>query len=276
MIVTKDFVFIHFPKNGGTFVTKMLRRIHDRKAPNYWANRLYNRFLGGGYQVNYQEFDKHGPCCDIPDIHRSKKIFSVVRDPFDRYVSSYFFGWWKRYPEDFGVSTELIRKKYPTFPNISFSDFVHICCEEFSSPASPFTRESAIHESHGWYSRNILLYYFQDLDLVAERITKANEEDIQSMTWNQHMFDVNFLHTENLNKELFEFLSSVGYKRDKTRFILDAEKVRPEDESEDRGKASPEEMFTPDLLDYVIRKERIFFSVFKEYKTSNVLGVDVQ
>jgi len=273
MITTDDFVFIHFPKNGGTFVTEVLRRIHNRKVPNWWVNRLYNRWIGGGHDVNYQEFDKHGGCYKIPGEHRSKPIASVIRDPFDRYVSSYYFGWWKRYPDDFGVTASEMKEKYPSFPDLDFATFLQAHCEDFNSYFDP---DSAIQEQHGWYSRNLVLYYFPEPGWVASQVAHMNDEDLREANWADHMFDVTFLHTENLNRELYDFLRSVGYKEETLQFILDMGEVRPEDQSKDRGEANAEEMFTPELIEYVVQEERLFFSIFPEYRTSNAVGVTVE
>lgn len=271
MIATDDFVFVHFPKNGGTFVTEVLRRIHNRRAPNWWVNRLYNRWLGGGHAVSYQEFNKHGACFEIPEPHRSKPIASVIRDPFDRYVSSYFFGWWKHTPEDFGVTAAAMKEKYPSFPDLNFPTFVRACCEDFSSyfdPGSPIQKE------YGWYSRNVVLYYFREPRRAASQVAQMDDDALEAATWGDYMFDVTFLHTENLNRELYDFLRSVGYKKKTLEFILDMGEVRPENQSEDRGKTRVEEMFTPELVKYVLQNERLFFSVFPEYReASSIEGI---
>ena len=87
------------------------------------------------------------------------------------------------------------------------------------------------------------------------------------------MFEVTFLHTENLNRELYDFLQNVGYGKEALEFILDMDEIRPENQSEDRGKTRAEAMFTPDLVEYVLQEERLFFSVFPEYRKENSIGV---
>lgn len=262
-------MFIHFPKNGGTFVSKILRRIHDRKPPDDWRNRLYNRWLGGGHDAGYQELQpKHGTCNELPLDHHSKRLVSTIRDPFERYVSSYFFGWWKRYPEQYGTTADALNDRYPHYPDLRFDEFVQACCEEFSSMFEP---DTDCHDGVGWYSRNVLGYYFRNPASTCSAFLASPE----SPDWKSGAYNVTFLHTEQLNEELHSFLLEVGYDAAEVSFILDTGRIRPKDQSADRGKAQPQDLFTPALTKYVLQKERLFFELFEEYKESNSLGIEI-
>lgn len=72
MILTKDFVFIHLPKTGGTFITRVL----ERAAPQSW-------------QAQY--FEGHPTVQDIPDSHRDLPVIGMIRNPWSFYVSWYSF-----------------------------------------------------------------------------------------------------------------------------------------------------------------------------------------
>jgi hypothetical protein len=230
---------------------------------------LYNRWLAGSHDVQYRELNKHGTCAEIPNECEPEAIFSIIRDPFDRYVSSYYFGWWRRYPEDYVSSTARLKNRWPSFPDLSFEEFVQACCEEFealSRPGTEFMRE------FGWYSRNVVMYYFQQPRQV---IPKIDDSYLKEQRWKDDIYEVTFLHTEDLNRELFEFLKHVGYPTDTLSFVQDLGRVRPKDQAEDRGNAEAANLFTPDLVDYVVDQEQLFFELFPEYKTTNALEVSV-
>src|SRR5204862_5166396 len=82
MIVTRDFVYIHYPKTGGTFVTAMIGALYPAKQSlpspvedflrravrGPWphdipvAGRAYRRLLG------HVDLKKHGACFEIPRV----------------------------------------------------------------------------------------------------------------------------------------------------------------------------------------------------------------
>ena len=72
MIISKHFVFIHFPRTGGRFIRKMFNLF----APRRWEAEL----LG-----------EHMHVSDIPPTHQQLPRFGFVRNPYDWYVSWYFF-----------------------------------------------------------------------------------------------------------------------------------------------------------------------------------------
>lgn len=72
MILSKHFVFIHFPKTGGTFVRRLLRD----HAPDDW-------------QVH--SVQGHHTCREIPPPFRHLPRFGFIRNPYDWYVSWYHY-----------------------------------------------------------------------------------------------------------------------------------------------------------------------------------------
>lgn len=87
-------------KTGGTFVTSVLKRIHQpeqRHEPSNHFARIARRFLKGvrylakslpakpksryGSLVDLEP--KHGTCHNIPEPHRNKTILSNMRNPYD-------------------------------------------------------------------------------------------------------------------------------------------------------------------------------------------------
>lgn len=111
MIITPDFVYIHQPKTGGSFVTRVLqslytgRAIHDPQVPAP------------------QSFHKHGTCSDIPTTHRNIPLLGCIRNPFERYVSQYEFAWWKQELPPWTNLNE-VHSRFPHFPDLSFEEFI--------------------------------------------------------------------------------------------------------------------------------------------------------
>lgn len=72
MLLTRHFVFVHMPKTGGTFLNEVIRE----HAPANW---------------DLQQLESHTPAAQVPASHANLPIFGFVRNPFDWYVSWYFY-----------------------------------------------------------------------------------------------------------------------------------------------------------------------------------------
>ena len=72
MILSNYFVFIHFPKTGGSFFRELCRK----HAPPEWEIEIT---------------DDHRPIRDLPDKYRNLPVIGFVRNPYDWYVSWYFY-----------------------------------------------------------------------------------------------------------------------------------------------------------------------------------------
>ena len=102
MLLTEKFVYIHPSKTGGTFVTKMLQQLYENQVPETRISRLIAKKIGimGNRILDTSMYGtKHSGCRQIPLAFRNKPIFTTIRNPYDRNVSQYEFGWWKMHPE---------------------------------------------------------------------------------------------------------------------------------------------------------------------------------
>lgn len=68
MMITKDFIFLHFPKTAGTSLRTYLL---ERAKLEYASS--------------------HAHLSSAPESHKGKRIIAFMRNPFDWYVSNYFF-----------------------------------------------------------------------------------------------------------------------------------------------------------------------------------------
>lgn len=78
MFETKDVIFIHYPKTGGTFVHKFIED-QCKKNPDFIKTYFINR--GHGY--------KHATINIEEKKILKKHVLGIVRNPFDHYVSWY-------------------------------------------------------------------------------------------------------------------------------------------------------------------------------------------
>ena len=112
MILTPSFVFIHYPKTGGTFVSTMLHRLWDGRSRHRTRVNWFRRRTGrNGTRI--VELNKHGTCREIPASHDGRAVLSCIRSPYDRLVSQYEFRWWRDQPP---APVDQIRKEFPDFP----------------------------------------------------------------------------------------------------------------------------------------------------------------
>lgn len=259
MIITDNFIFTHFPKNGGTFVRSALRKIHRRRSPERIWDRLYNRWFGGGGRVGYHERSKHRPATRISIGKRDRPIFSTIRHPFDRYVSQYFFGWWRTRSEYY-CDVEKVRKKYPHFPDLTFEEFLQVSANDFGRLFNPLLSER---DGIGWYSREVVRMFFRD---PWHTFYDIDDDYIESQEWDGDMLDIKFLRTSNLNRELYDFLDEVGYPPNEIQFILKKETERPSEQVKDRGNRTVDDMFTPETKAFVRHRDRLVFEMFPDFK----------
>ena len=103
----KNLLFIHIPKTGGTVIEDEIKNVYKQTIYSGYTNNIldspYNKFSlqHQFYTILYKYQDKL-------DINFNNiKIFSVVRNPYDRIISDLL--WWKR------------KKKYPEF-KINYND----------------------------------------------------------------------------------------------------------------------------------------------------------
>ncbi len=236
MIITENFVFIHCQKTGGTFVANVLRDLLCPNSNFHIFYRIYRKFniKVPFFNYKYREMlvkdrDQHGWCNDIPKNDRDKRIVTIIRNPYDYYVSAFKFQWWKRELEGstpkkvagFFSDPETVKRLHPEYANWSFADFIDISWE-FSK----------------WRNRTLIKYpQMKDMGLLTHRFVYfycKNHEQIFRAAENynsffnavkSNLYDIDFMKQENLNQELYDFLLSVGYAKSGISFILERKKI---------------------------------------------------
>jgi hypothetical protein len=247
MILTPDFVYIHQPKTGGTFVARILSRVY------------------GGREGAFVDAEKHATCSQIPEEHRGKPIVSTMRNPFDRYVSQYRFGWWKLHP-DLYCGEDAMRALYPHYPDLSFAEFVRLANTRFLNchqgrPTGFVNRNFPPGREPGWHTEQFVRFYFRN---PRQAYARLDEESFDRGGFRHDLYPVRFLPVERLNAALYELLLGFGHAAGDLDFIRAAGKVFPAEggrDPEDRWQS----YYTPETRDFIRARERLLFELFPEF-----------
>jgi len=261
MIITDDFVVLNNPKTGSSFVRAVLREIHrSRLRRRSLITRVGHKF-GFGRPPSFQELflpniktrlphpkDQHGTYTQIPAEHRHKAIVSVVRNPYDRLLSTYQFGWWARYPP---APENVIRNEFPHFPRLTLDEYVRLL-------------KMARHRYHlphlhlkvevGGQTLGFIQMFFKDPEAVLRRL---DQEYMESERFVEDMAPIQFLQTENLNTGLSTLLQRYGYSEEEVAFVRAHERVNVTSAS--NGEEFP--VLTEQALRFVHEQERFLLRI---------------
>jgi hypothetical protein len=249
MLITPDFVFIHMPKTGGTFVTKMLQKVYGTEA------KLHGR--------------KHGTCEEIPEGEREKPIVSVFRSPFDRYISQFHYAWWKTNPQEY-CEVDLLQKAYPSYPDLSFSDFVHVANQYFTNAhrgqANGYSNDYLDEQNQmGWHTEQFIRFFCRQ---PATAFASVRDENLHGGKIEAFEYPVEFMHTERLNQDLASLLSRFDISKENLKSVLEHDRILPKQSFEKRLEQGLEQYFDDALSGYLSRREQYLFNKFPQYQSA--------
>ena len=78
------FLFVHIPKTGGTSITKFFKLL--KFSETYGKDNIFRQFL----KETPQHFT-YNTLNNLININKLEFSFAIIRDPFDRIISSYFW-----------------------------------------------------------------------------------------------------------------------------------------------------------------------------------------
>lgn len=268
MLITDDFVMINFPKTGSSFAREVIKDLYTRKSslihkalslfgvsnPSYIELMLPN-INNATYKFRHKHVNgQHGTFNQIPEQYKSKPIVSIIRNPFERYMSSYKFKWWEKYPPQ---SNQVIFERYPHFPDLSFNEFYDMMHE--------FGRENRLRGIKpkielGIYTIQFIQFYFNNPNDV---LNKIDDEYIEKDLFREDMRNITFLKQENLNEELKKFLLGVGKSSDELQFIDSMEKVNVTTNTQ--KDKSGKNFIESEIKNKILERDRLIFKLFPEY-----------
>lgn len=263
MIITDKFVLLKYPKTGSKFAREVLLKVHSNKKHSFFEKVLFRLNIKNRPSFRIHEapniremshkrnfMDQHGIYIQIPKEERHKKIVSIIRDVYDRYISMYEFKDWIRTP---WIDENELKQQYPDYPELSFRDFLLMLFEHNPIQDLPEVNKKL---SIGPATSQFILFFFKDPFKILNEI---DEEYINSDRFKNDIADISFLNQNNLNQELYEFLTANGYNKNEVQFILNEQKMntsRPEGKNKD-------DYFSEELYDMVHKKDKLLFKILE-------------
>ncbi len=257
MVITDKFVYIHMAKTGGTFVEWVLAKLFAK------TSRVYIDTATEEGKRQLPELFYHSGMRRLSDIHRRKKILFSIRNPYDYYVSRY------EYPAEYlpyGIFYEKrIKKLYPHYPNLAFGEYL----KAINDWELRLLRPRPDRQSHPRLCAesnigNMSWIFIQLLFKEPYKIIKNLDGYARTHEYREGLPDVHFVSTDNLNRDLYDFLLSMGYAARKLDFILELGKIYPPQGGRDESQ-SWQKYYTPELRKHVREKDRFIFNMFPVY-----------
>jgi hypothetical protein len=253
------------PKTGGTFVESIFQKIYRRTGKIglissdimsslfrrrwYYKHYIFDCFVHG----TKEPLGQHGTCEYIPRMFANKKIVSVMRSPFDKWVSLYYYRWWERHPLTHPWS---IRKKFPDYPKLSLKEYYSLENEDFMKLQLGNDYRTDI----GALSWQFIRFYFRNPLEVYRAINKDNFKELTDST----LYDVCFMHQDKLNIELYNLLLSVGFESRNVIFVKKSKKILPQNSTRMPNHDWEKELDQEDR-ERIIDQEWLLFRLFPEY-----------
>jgi hypothetical protein len=251
MIITNRFVVLNNPKTGSTFFRSMMRHLHPGEAgPQPWPLRGWRRlapttppFLELLHPKAFsQGMDQHGSYAQIPRRFRGRPVVSVVRDPFDRFLSVYRFRWWAEHP---AIDGRLVLERFPHFPNLDPEEYLRF--EDLFVEIRLGRSDLEV----GRQTIQFIRMFFPDPERVLRRLAHGGLDSEEIL---EELPPIRLLQTEELNRQLFDFLLGQGYPRNRVQFILGHPRVHVTDAA--RAEAGH-------LRGRVAHRERLLYRIYR-------------
>lgn len=271
MIICNEFIVLNLPKTGSTFVRKVINEIYVKRMSSNVTDKIcyalnlktkpFKELLLPNIKVPGKP-DQHGTYSQIPPKYLNRKVISVVRNPYDRFLSAYEFKNWARVPS---LSKDVLLKHFPHFPDLTLDDYV-----ELNKLDAQVRLKSKNKINLGNQTVQFIQMFFKEPEKVLSKIT---EEYIDSdIAYIKDMGNVHFLTQENLNDQLSTFLEKNGFSEEEVAFARNYDRVnttKPLFKDRDN-------LWTEKALNYVEENERFIFKILNDkgitYERPNFLN----
>lgn len=257
MLICKNFIVLNFPKTGSTFIRKVVKDIYHQRIRRNPILRIARKL--GVVDFGYKELlmeqpgipgykDQHGRYYMIPKKYLNRKIVSVVRNPFDRFLSLYQYRQWEKTP---GLEKSILSEQFPHFPDLSFDDFVELK----DMIVKKEMKKNNIELDIGIQSWQFIDMFFKNSPSVLENLsaTYLNSNSL----YKRDFPEISFLKQENLNEDLANFLMEYGFSKAEIKSVLNYDRVNKTSYS----KKDITSIWTPKAINYVKEKEIFLFKV---------------
>jgi chondroitin 4-sulfotransferase 11 len=163
------FIFVHIPKTAGTSIEKALNLQQEIS--------LYKKYKYKNYPVCPQHLFLSEIIKEIPTL-KSFSVFTVVRNPFDRFVSVYL-----HFKKNFWAKE---------FFNLNFEKFINICLK------LPIAERRYKFDGHLEIQQNYLDY---NLPIHIFKFEELNNKSLEEWLYKNFNLKINLSHeNKTLNK----------------------------------------------------------------------------
>lgn len=265
MIITRDFVFIHMPKTGGTFVhgvfKKIVERYRKKHAIKWYINRIGYKMhiMTPVYQklsnVAYYEYPnsdvkgQHAGVSFISKEYQKLPIISVKRNPIKKFISAYYFRWWERFPI---LPLVQLTSIFPQYPEISIEEYFDL---SYNHVMKHFFKND-YRDDIGVLSWQFIRMYSKDPVFVYNNITETNYKEIIDT----YFANVQFFEMGHLSSEFERFIQTTSFAEFSDYFKTEERIYPPGSNLEKRS-----ETISEALTDKIKAKEWILYKFFPEY-----------
>lgn len=251
MLITKNLVFINNPKTGSSFVRQVIREIMWKRKPSNIMLRclmklemispLYKELLFPHIFPKMPP-DQHGQYCQIPKKYKDRSIISIVRNPYDKFLSAYEFRHWSR---SLPIEKATIKKHFPIFPRISLNEYVEL---NNLIQQNTFRQMGFMNLDIGVQTFQFIKMFFKNPNEVLQNFS---HDYVISGEFKKDIGHISFLKQENLKNDLINLLRGYDYTTDELNFIANRDKVNVTKSSI----SNKSELWTNEALMYVEKNE---------------------
>lgn len=275
MIATRNFVLLNIPKTGSTFARSMIKRIENDNfiqrshiLPNKIKGRYQKRRFREIYcEPNYPmwgetESDQHGGYCQIPRRYLNRDVLAIIRNPFDRYISIYNFGWWKKVPQDY---LPLVGRYYPEFPDLDFSNFmkfyrwyVNLRVSGIDSIANPDAVEVI--------GANTIVLIDKLCVSPCDLFNKLFASHKYNIKLEEHIPPSLVLFDQaTLNDSLARYFETIGYSATKVKLVREHGRILPTNSENVNCVANKEVLYSYSEIDAIRIFDKFSFSLAERF-----------
>ena len=248
MLVTDRFVIINLPKTGSTFVREVFKAMGAHRR--WWPGRprvrellLPNANLVGGV------LDQHGKVQQIPPESRHLPIVSVVRNPYDKFLSAFEYRFWARYPQ---FPEPELRARFPHWPDLSVDDFVRLKVMQADRLAGSNP------QGIGVQTLNFARFFSPD---PAPVLDAARTGTLDLAMLRASLAPIRLLRQETLRDDLAAFLHEMEYPR----WAVDLCYAVPQANVTPRGPIERSRLWTAAAVAHIRQNERLLLALLREW-----------
>lgn len=253
------------PKTGGTFVHGVFKKIIERFRKEHSFQWYLNRI---GYKmqlripiyqklsnVAYSEYPnnnvegQHAGVSFIPKEYQKLPVISVKRDPIKKFISTYYFRWWERFPS---LPLEQLTTLFPQYPEISIDEYFEL--SNHHEMMHFFGND--YRDDIGVLSWQFIRMYSKNPIFVYRNITQANYQELIAT----YFINVQFFEMDKLSSEFESYVQT-------TRFAAFSNYFKTEDRIYPPGSnlRKRTEEISESLTAKIKAKEWILYKFFPEY-----------